>query len=225
MAGADSSGIPSAARLVPVTLSDAACHLVLVTIGTALDLPPTTREKIEEAAPDPPWVPERRSRRIVCTTAEAEGLASFFTRSAGQFTKVGQAARASMCRQAAANIERGLEESPGAREATEMPERRRPGTVAGRHRYGPDKKEVERRRKMLEFTPSDEDLAFAIEVLRSREPETFYRDAWRALTAEQDRRQGANGKPVRMPILLAVGVHEDLPPEAMARLRPTGLRR
>jgi len=208
-----------------VTLSDAASHLALVTIGTALDVPPSMRQRIERAAPDPPWVPERRSRHIVCTTAEAEGLANFFTELVGQFTKVGEAARVSICKQAVANIKRALRGGSAIRDTTETPERRRPGTVAARHRYGLDEKEIERRRRVLEFTPSDEELAFAIEALRSREPDTFYPDAWRALTAEEARRQEARGEPVRAPIVLTVGVYEDLPPEAMARLRPTGLRR
>jgi hypothetical protein len=69
----------------------------------------------------------------------------------------------------------------------------------------------------LTFNMSNEELAAAVEELRTLQPTILYPEAWRILDAEQDRRK-ATGHPV--PINLARGAYEAMPPSIKARLGP-----
>jgi hypothetical protein len=70
----------------------------------------------------------------------------------------------------------------------------------------------------LQFDLSDKDLGEIVEELSEQEPDTFYPEAWRVLTADLERRQAAPRSP-RMPISLSAAVFEDLPPEVQTRLK------
>ena len=70
----------------------------------------------------------------------------------------------------------------------------------------------------LTFDLSDEDLGDLVADLAEQEPETFYPEAWRLLTADLERRQAAPRSP-RMPISLSAAVFEDLPSDIHARLK------
>lgn len=70
----------------------------------------------------------------------------------------------------------------------------------------------------LKFDLSDEDLRDFIENLSEQEPETFYPEAWRALTGDLERRLASPHSP-RMPISLSAAVFEDLPSDIQARLK------
>ena len=74
-----------------------------------------------------------------------------------------------------------------------------------------------REHETLTFDLTDDDLSFAIGVLRDRLPEVVCPRAWGILIVEQDRRRETKGL-AKFPITLAASAYAELPHEIRARL-------
>jgi hypothetical protein len=71
--------------------------------------------------------------------------------------------------------------------------------------------------KTLTLDLTDDDLSFAIALLRDRLPEVVCPRAWGILIVEQDRRRETKGL-AKFPIDISASAYAELPPEVRARL-------
>ena len=74
-----------------------------------------------------------------------------------------------------------------------------------------------REHETLTFDLTDDDLSFAIGVLRDRLPEVVCPRAWGILIVEQDRRRETKGL-AKFPITMAASAYAELPHEIRTRL-------